>query len=379
MSQGNVSGGTVKKGSAIYRGFLAVVLALIFLGLLGLCISDRAWGAVALLLLAGVLVLPYVLDRDMQILGVPIGRKFGVVLGMILVIWSVGQHSDAVRHQDQLNMLNRPKMLRAEYLEKKPEISLKVTEFIKGQHYELALKQLTPYVSVLDDDDREKLKAINQSIDDRQKQRRTEEFKSQKSEIIAQIEGSFKNKNYQEAINLATSYSDLGDADLNRLLERATASLEKLRKDEYDSTFKGNWQLHNEVSPIDDSQNVTISLRAEDTYLDRFHQAVTPVLHIRCKERRTETVINWGTYLGLDSTSVTYRMDKEKAQRVTWDLSSNNEATFVRSPISFIQSLLKREELYVGTTPYGENPVSVTFDIRGIKASIKPVKEACGW
>lgn len=355
------------------------LLSCIVLGLFYLYVSEAAWVPGLILSCSIFFIIPRSRQKIGSLIRSNVSSAHGLILVTILVLFSFGHFVGMDGDRQRKEKEEQHMALASEYQSKSEELLLKAKELSEQAEYQSALTVLKPYITVLDLDGRQVLNDLNHKIDKQRNQEKLEAFKNEKPTLIAEMNRLIKDKKYEEAMNIADAHASMDDPDLKALRLKAAEDVIKQKRDEFDSTFQGNWQLYSEPSPIDDSQNVNISLRAQDMYLDRFNQVVTPMLHIRCKERKTEAVINWGTYLGLDSTSVTYRMDKQKAQRVTWGLSSNNEATFVRSPISFIQSLLKHEELYVSTTPYGENPVSVTFDIRGIKASIKPVKEACGW
>jgi type VI secretion system protein VasI len=146
-----------------------------------------------------------------------------------------------------------------------------------------------------------------------------------------------------------------------------------------DAPGVGKWRTSTETSPIDDSRNVYLRLDAEES-IPSMLGTVRPTLYIRCKENRTELYISWGVYLGLDTTTLLTRLDSEKAKSATWHLSTDNEATFYPgSPISFIRNLLQHNTLLVQVTPYGESPVMVTFDLRGLEEAVKPLQEACNW
>lgn len=146
-----------------------------------------------------------------------------------------------------------------------------------------------------------------------------------------------------------------------------------------DAPGVGKWRVSTETSPIDDSKNVYLSLDAENS-IPSMLGTVQPTLYLRCKENKTELYISWGVYLGLETTTVLTRLDSEKAKTAIWHLSTDNEATFYPgSPISFIRTLMRHDTLLAQVTPYGESPVMVTFDLRGLEDAVKPLQEACNW
>lgn len=172
------------------------------------------------------------------------------------------------------------------------------------------------------------------------------------------------------------------DADGERLIcydelaEKLNVSKPKVTMNE----TKGKWESVEKRSPVDDSLNVTLFLDASEEIEGRLSiQKVTPYLVIRCSENKTSAYIKWDRYLGIGDTSVLTRIDKNKAQTRRWDLSTDNEATFAPKAIGFIKSLFDHDKLLAQVTPYGDSPVRTSFEIAGLKESIKPLRAACNW
>lgn len=143
-----------------------------------------------------------------------------------------------------------------------------------------------------------------------------------------------------------------------------------------------HWRESIDVSPIDDSQNVYLSVTADRSIPNRYGGVAWPSLSIRCKENTTAAIISWGVYLGLDETRMITRVDSEPAQTRTWSISTSNNAVgrwSGGSAIPFVQSLFGHSELFAQITPYGENPVQARFNISGLEERIGPLREACNW
>lgn len=142
---------------------------------------------------------------------------------------------------------------------------------------------------------------------------------------------------------------------------------------------KGKWLTTIDTSPIDDSQKVILTLEADTPVRGNFTSS-TPSLILRCSENKTEAYIAWDVYLGIGTTKVLTRLDRNKARTKTWGLSTDNKATFAPgSNVSFIKSLIGHEKLLVQTTPYGASPTMTTFHLSGLRDAIKPLKKACHW
>jgi type VI secretion system protein VasI len=134
------------------------------------------------------------------------------------------------------------------------------------------------------------------------------------------------------------------------------------------------WQLTTATSPIDDSKTFILS-RAADTPVGSGFMRSTPTLIIRHKERVLEVYINFGMYLGSDSTIVTTRMGSSPAKSAEWGLSTDGKAIFCPTPSHrFVKSLLANDRLVVRLTPFGESPVTSTFELRGLASTIRPMR-----
>ncbi|HDK6380009.1 type VI secretion system-associated protein TagO [Klebsiella michiganensis] len=142
----------------------------------------------------------------------------------------------------------------------------------------------------------------------------------------------------------------------------------------------GKWLTHITTSPVDDSKNVVLMLPSNDSIKTPYGETVTPTIFVACREKKTEVFINWDVYLGLDETSMLYRLDKQKAVERSWSISTDTKAVFYSGrDIDFVKALMKADKMFARITPYNESPVSVTFDLAGLNSALKPLQQACGW
>jgi type VI secretion system protein VasI len=102
-------------------------------------------------------------------------------------------------------------------------------------------------------------------------------------------------------------------------------------------------------------------------------------LVVRCKDNSTELYINWKSYLGMDTTSITHRIDKEKAISTSWLVSTDHKSAFMRSPVATLKRMVGGQSFIANVTPYGESPVTAVFDIKGADAALRDVRKGCGW
>lgn len=142
---------------------------------------------------------------------------------------------------------------------------------------------------------------------------------------------------------------------------------------------KGQWHVRYDRSRIDDSKSVYLILEAKNSFRNDFGKWTTPSLHIRCQENKTDLIVNFDTFLGIDETRVLHRMGKEKAKTRNWSIASNHLAVFAPQPIGFIRQMMKHDNFLVQTTPHSSNTVTTEFDTHGLSDAIKPLQNVCGW
>jgi len=171
------------------------------------------------------------------------------------------------------------------------------------------------------------------------------------------------------------------DSDVNRLVcfDELASTLGVDKPQTNISRGAGKWTVREDKSPIDDSTNVYLSLSANESVKSRWER-VRPSLHLRCAENKTNLFIVWNMYLGLDSTNMLVRFDKEKAESSEWYISTDAKAVFARrGHIGLAKRIMNHNQMLAQITPYGESPVMVTFDVSGLEEAIKPLRKACSW
>jgi type VI secretion system VasI family protein len=142
------------------------------------------------------------------------------------------------------------------------------------------------------------------------------------------------------------------------------------------------WIVSEEQSPLDDSRNVYLSTRSLQMTLGTLRLPVTPTLHLRCAENTTSIFITWESFLDMESTEVTTRIDKLPAESSYWNVSTNFEAVGLwngADAIPFIRSLFGHDRLLVRVTPYGDSPQTAVFNIEGLAEAAGPLMAACHW
>jgi type VI secretion system protein VasI len=139
----------------------------------------------------------------------------------------------------------------------------------------------------------------------------------------------------------------------------------------------GKWKISLERSPIDDSENVFMTLKGNDYIAAKNDQYIQPSMILRCKEGKAQGYIVWETPLGEKEVPVKVRLGKDETQAENWALSSDAEAAFIPDIDHFINTLKDYETLFVETSPGRADTISSTFDLRGSAVALEPLLKAC--
>lgn len=150
-----------------------------------------------------------------------------------------------------------------------------------------------------------------------------------------------------------------------------------------DTSSKGKWSSQTTVSPLDDSKNVYLILKADAAITNRLGETFLPVLIIRCEEKGIDAYIVTGMAPNVDysadDVTVKLSFDKNEGKRIKLSKSTDGKALFFQSPKDWVRQIEDADALLFEFTPYNSAPVMTTFDIRGLKEAIEPLRKACSW
>jgi len=146
----------------------------------------------------------------------------------------------------------------------------------------------------------------------------------------------------------------------------------------------GRWVVKTDVSRMDDSKTVTLSLRASNPVSGWPNKTVTPTLVLRCKEGDVVAYVVTGMAPNveagnLDGATVMMRFDREPAREMNSGQSTDKESLFLRDPKDLILEMEKRDTLLFRFTPFNSPPQETSFALFGLAAAVRPLKDACGW
>lgn len=146
----------------------------------------------------------------------------------------------------------------------------------------------------------------------------------------------------------------------------------------------GDWKVGFQISKIDDTREVILRTQALEIFSGKYDNISKFTLVIGCKENTTSLWIHFGGHFMSDHQHgrVTYRIDKNPAQRKRFQESNDHEYLGLgsgRTAIPFVKALFGASRLYVEATPHSENSVNAEFNISGLEEAVKPLRKSCHW
>jgi type VI secretion system protein VasI len=147
----------------------------------------------------------------------------------------------------------------------------------------------------------------------------------------------------------------------------------------------GNWQIETEVSAIDDSLGIFLTLASEEAVAGPYGQFGPILLTLRCMENTTAAMIYFNQHFMSDlggGGQVEYRLDDTSAQNVQMRASSDYMFLGLWSggqAIPWIKELLQADRLVLRASPMNQSPVTGQFDLAGLNNAIDQLRNECDW
>lgn len=158
--------------------------------------------------------------------------------------------------------------------------------------------------------------------------------------------------------------------------QKLLGAIEKKRDD-----ILENWNVKESQSTMDDTSTVILS-KFSTGHIGKSVFSNRPVLYLRCINKTTSVVIGTDTFLNIEPMSLRYRLGNEKAQTVTWDVSTDfNSVGLWRGAgaIPFIKRLLKHKKAVFEIQPYSDSVYTFEFKLDGLEKHLPKLQKACGW
>ena len=151
-------------------------------------------------------------------------------------------------------------------------------------------------------------------------------------------------------------------------------------------TLPSGWVVERTQSPINDAANVSVMIGSAQRVPGKLGGSIHLQLALRCREGKPSLAVNFGDHFMVsakyfDWGKVTYRVDRMTAVEQRWVHSSDNAELMLEGPpaVALMRKLNSARTFLVRAVPFGEAPLTATFDIRGLETASVPLRSACGW
>ena len=178
------------------------------------------------------------------------------------------------------------------------------------------------------------------------------------SESYNNLESLLNNKSHLDSL-----LSEENIDSLISVLEVATNQLSK------------EWHVFEGVDEMTDEKSLGfIRYSNEEQFFNYSNK--TGFLNIRSAENsKIMLYVNWGGFVTSNEAKVTYRLDSADAKTETWYMSSTGKASLAGYSAILIKDIIDSKKALFRVTPYGDNPVTYSFDISGLDSLIKQYPE----
>jgi len=147
-----------------------------------------------------------------------------------------------------------------------------------------------------------------------------------------------------------------------------------------ESREHGAWRVSTERNPVDNAPLLFLSVNAVSGQMPN---GATPSFHARCKSRKPEAYVVWGSFVGDDGNGanwkdITLRIGQQRAEHQRWPVSTDKEATFAPSHAGTLLRRLDGEErLTIQMKTHRAVPITAVFPLQGFHEALKELKAGC--
>jgi len=132
----------------------------------------------------------------------------------------------------------------------------------------------------------------------------------------------------------------------------------------------GDWKISEKTDEMTDERILILYTKSKDTQFFNY-SSNEGLLVIRSTNGKLNLYVNWGGFITTESAQVTYRIGDNEAKTEHWSMSTDNKATFAKRPIEIVNKMKNEKRALFRVTPYGDSPITFSFDITGLDSLIK--------
>jgi len=159
-------------------------------------------------------------------------------------------------------------------------------------------------------------------------------------------------------------------------------SAEKIAENEKILGKIGFWDISSK-NGVDGVAQTTLRLESSNTIKSSGDTERNVALVIRCTPGKTEVFLDWnrpvvaGLHINKTAIMVTYYLNGSEKINENWEVSADQRALFALDPAAFIRSIMKKQKLTIGFTPYGSYIQNAIFDVTGAEAAVDAIVKSC--
>ncbi len=189
------------------------------------------------------------------------------------------------------------------------------------------------------------------------------------------------------AVFCFASFGDVGDA--HAATDCAGIPSDATRLACYDATYREpgqgapRWSLVETVAALDDRREAEAAVEALAPFEDRFGSLVRASLHLACRDGGLQVWVHFGgAYFSehAGGTRMTYRLDDGPPRQRDFAIANDRRSLGFwtgRAAELFLKEFAGRQILTVQATPFRTNRATAVFDLTGLPAALRRVRDIC--
>lgn len=145
-------------------------------------------------------------------------------------------------------------------------------------------------------------------------------------------------------------------------------------------TAFGNWGINADDDEFNGNKNVYFYNKSLDSFTGDFNLKHTPVMTVRCKDNKTEVIINFDVVMScMSNKKIGLKFDNEKPYFESWSPSTDCKAMFASNPVKLLKKMADKKKLIVKFTPFQRGDINVSFNLTGIDKVKDKIAGVCHW
>lgn len=154
----------------------------------------------------------------------------------------------------------------------------------------------------------------------------------------------------------------------------SSISSDKIDEMEEISRLRRIWQVVEDTDEMTDERVLQFGKVSNEMQSINYGQSLG-IIKIISRNGDLSLYVYWGGFIRTEGAQVTYRIGTEEAKTEYWSMSTNRKATYARKPVELINKMKNENQALFRVTPYGDNPITYSFDITGLDSIINQYPE----